>query len=188
MHLSSPPNVPHVLPISVFLTWSPEWHLVRSTEHKALCYAVFSTPLLPHPSRAQISSYFTIQLPKYCGIWCRLVWQKCTSISWNQPLKNHDGTSWQGLLIHMKILHLHVPMYYWRNSAIIAYYSINWLNNIVIKTLQDFNNITAVLFCVVWRFNVDIHSMAQSHITIDVFNILPLVVIRHCTHVEPILN
>jgi hypothetical protein len=25
MHLSSPPYVPHVLPISVFLTWSPEW-------------------------------------------------------------------------------------------------------------------------------------------------------------------
>jgi hypothetical protein len=51
-----PPYVPHVLPISVFLTWSPEWCLVRSTEHKALCYAVFSTPLLPHPSWAQISS------------------------------------------------------------------------------------------------------------------------------------
>jgi hypothetical protein len=48
MHLSSPPYVPHVLPISVFLTWSPEWYLVRSTELKALCYAVFSTPLLPH--------------------------------------------------------------------------------------------------------------------------------------------
>jgi hypothetical protein len=28
MHLSSPPYVPHVLPISVFLTWSPEWYLV----------------------------------------------------------------------------------------------------------------------------------------------------------------
>jgi hypothetical protein len=27
-----------------------------TTEHKAPCYAVFSTPLLPHPSRAQISS------------------------------------------------------------------------------------------------------------------------------------
>jgi hypothetical protein len=56
MHLSSFPYAPHVLPISVFLTWSPEWYLVRSTEHKSLCYAVFSTPLLPHPSRAQISS------------------------------------------------------------------------------------------------------------------------------------
>jgi hypothetical protein len=55
MHVSSPPYVPHVLPISVFLTWSPEWYLVRSTEHKALCYAVFSTPLLPHSSWAQIS-------------------------------------------------------------------------------------------------------------------------------------
>jgi hypothetical protein len=48
--------VPHVLPISVFLTWSPEWYLVRSTEHKALCYAVFSTPLLPHPSSSPPSS------------------------------------------------------------------------------------------------------------------------------------
>jgi hypothetical protein len=32
------------------LTSSPEWYFVRSTEYKALCYAVFSTPLLPHPS------------------------------------------------------------------------------------------------------------------------------------------
>jgi hypothetical protein len=28
----------HVLPISVFLTWSPKWNLVRSAEHKAPCY------------------------------------------------------------------------------------------------------------------------------------------------------
>jgi hypothetical protein len=54
MHRSSPPHVPHVLPISVFLTWSPEWYLVRSTEHKAPCYAVFSTPKSRHPSWAQI--------------------------------------------------------------------------------------------------------------------------------------
>jgi hypothetical protein len=46
----------HAPPISVFLTWSPEWYLVRSTEHKAPCYAVFSTPLLPRPSEVQISS------------------------------------------------------------------------------------------------------------------------------------
>jgi hypothetical protein len=32
------PYVPHVLPISIFLTWSPEWYLVRSTEHKALTF------------------------------------------------------------------------------------------------------------------------------------------------------
>jgi hypothetical protein len=56
MHLSSSPYVPHAPPISVFLTWSPEWYLVRSTEHKALCYVVFSIPLLTHPSWAQISS------------------------------------------------------------------------------------------------------------------------------------
>jgi hypothetical protein len=36
MHLSSRPYVPCVLPISVFFTWSLEWYLVRSTEHKAL--------------------------------------------------------------------------------------------------------------------------------------------------------
>jgi hypothetical protein len=56
MHLSSPPYVPHVLPISVFLTWSSEWYLVRSREYKALCYVFFSTPMLPHPSWAQIFS------------------------------------------------------------------------------------------------------------------------------------
>jgi hypothetical protein len=32
--------VPHVLPISVFLTWSPEWYLVRSTEHAYLLKAL----------------------------------------------------------------------------------------------------------------------------------------------------
>jgi hypothetical protein len=48
--------MPHVLPISVFLTWSPEWYLVRSTEHKSPFYVVFSTLMLPHSSWAQISS------------------------------------------------------------------------------------------------------------------------------------
>jgi hypothetical protein len=52
----SSPYVLQVLPISVLFNWSSEWYLVRSTEHKALCYVVFSTPLLPHPSWAQISS------------------------------------------------------------------------------------------------------------------------------------
>jgi hypothetical protein len=40
-----PPYVIHVPPISVFLIWSPDWHLVRRTEHKAPRYVVFSTPL-----------------------------------------------------------------------------------------------------------------------------------------------
>ena len=40
----SPPYVLHALPISGFLIWSPEWCLVRSTEHKAHCHVVFSTP------------------------------------------------------------------------------------------------------------------------------------------------
>jgi hypothetical protein len=53
---TSPPYVPHVLPISVLLTWSPKWDLVSNTEHKAPCYVVFSTPLLPRPSWAHISS------------------------------------------------------------------------------------------------------------------------------------
>ena len=44
------PYVLHALPISVFLIWSPEWYLVRSTEHKASCYVIFSITLLPHPS------------------------------------------------------------------------------------------------------------------------------------------
>jgi hypothetical protein len=45
MHLSSPPYVPHVLPISFFLTLSPEWYLVRNTEHKALVMQSSSRPL-----------------------------------------------------------------------------------------------------------------------------------------------
>ena len=53
MHLSSPQ---YMTCSSVYLIWSPEWHLVRSTENIAPCYVVFSTPLLPRPSWAQISS------------------------------------------------------------------------------------------------------------------------------------
>ena len=37
-------------PISLFLVWLPEWYLVKSTDHKAPRYVVFSTPLLPRPS------------------------------------------------------------------------------------------------------------------------------------------
>jgi hypothetical protein len=40
MHLFSPPYVPHVLPISVFLTWSPECCLGRtkgSVRTRGLC-------------------------------------------------------------------------------------------------------------------------------------------------------
>jgi hypothetical protein len=46
----------HALLISVFLISSPERYLASSAEHKAPCYAVFSTPVLPHPYWAQISS------------------------------------------------------------------------------------------------------------------------------------
>jgi hypothetical protein len=34
-------------------------HFMRNTNHKALCYVVFSTSLLPHPSWAQLSSSAT---------------------------------------------------------------------------------------------------------------------------------
>jgi hypothetical protein len=34
------PYMLHAKPISVFFSSSPEWYLVRSTEHKAPCYAV----------------------------------------------------------------------------------------------------------------------------------------------------
>jgi hypothetical protein len=51
-----PPYELHALPISVFMIWSPKWYLVRSREHKAPCYAVFSNSLLRRPSQAQISS------------------------------------------------------------------------------------------------------------------------------------
>ena len=40
-----PPYVLQVPPISVFLIWSPDWHLGRRTEHKAPRYVVFSNPL-----------------------------------------------------------------------------------------------------------------------------------------------
>ena len=56
MPLSSLPSVLHNLPILIFLISWPEYYLSRSTVHKALSYAVFSTPLLPHPSWVQISS------------------------------------------------------------------------------------------------------------------------------------
>jgi hypothetical protein len=49
VHLSSPTYVLHALPISFSLIWSPKLYLVRSGEHKAPCYVVFSTPLLPRP-------------------------------------------------------------------------------------------------------------------------------------------
>jgi hypothetical protein len=35
------------------MIWSPEWYLVRNTDHKALCYVVFSIPLLSRPSYAK---------------------------------------------------------------------------------------------------------------------------------------
>ena len=45
-----PPYVLHSPPISFFSILSPDWFLVRSADHKAPNYVVFSTPLLPRPS------------------------------------------------------------------------------------------------------------------------------------------
>ena len=44
---------------SLFSIWSPKWYLVRSWDHEALHYLVFSIPMLPHPSWAQIFSSAT---------------------------------------------------------------------------------------------------------------------------------
>jgi len=55
MHLSSLPYMLHSPPIS-FSILSPEQYCVGSTDHEAPHYVVFSTPLLPRPSQAQISS------------------------------------------------------------------------------------------------------------------------------------
>ena len=64
MHLSSLPYVLHALTISFFLVWSTEY-LVRSTEHEFPRYVFFSTPLLPRPSKAQISSLApTLERPR----------------------------------------------------------------------------------------------------------------------------
>jgi hypothetical protein len=35
---------------------SSEWYLITITEYKAPCYVIFSTPLLPRPSKAQTPS------------------------------------------------------------------------------------------------------------------------------------
>jgi hypothetical protein len=57
VHLSFPPYMLHVTAISFFSIWSPARYLVSSTDHKAPHYVVFSPPLSPRPSHAQI--YFS---------------------------------------------------------------------------------------------------------------------------------
>jgi hypothetical protein len=65
-------------------TLSPKWYSVRSTEHKAPCYVVFSTPLLPHPLGPNIlltrfsrkpsacvsPSMWVHILTVFAGLWC----------------------------------------------------------------------------------------------------------------------
>ena len=48
--LSSPPYALRAPPISFFSILSPAQYWVKSTEHLASHYVVFSIPLLPHPS------------------------------------------------------------------------------------------------------------------------------------------
>ena len=44
------PYAPHALPISFFSILPPAQNWVRSTDHWAPHYVIFSIPLLPHPS------------------------------------------------------------------------------------------------------------------------------------------
>jgi hypothetical protein len=46
MYLSSPPYMPHALPISLFLIWSPKSYLMRATNHKVCHYVIYSTPVI----------------------------------------------------------------------------------------------------------------------------------------------
>ena len=50
------PYMPHALSISFVLILSPKQYLVRSTDNTTPRYVVFSTPLLPNSSWAQIST------------------------------------------------------------------------------------------------------------------------------------
>jgi hypothetical protein len=49
IHFYSLPYVPHSPSVPFFFILSAQYNLVRSTDHKAPQYAVFSTPLLPRP-------------------------------------------------------------------------------------------------------------------------------------------
>jgi hypothetical protein len=54
MHLFTHPYVLHAPPISFFSIRSPEQYLVKSTNHLAHHYVVFSAHMLPRPSWDQI--------------------------------------------------------------------------------------------------------------------------------------
>lgn len=52
-NISCLPYAPHVPSIHLFLIWSPEWYVARSTNHGSSHYAVFPSSLFPRPSWAQ---------------------------------------------------------------------------------------------------------------------------------------
>jgi hypothetical protein len=66
------PYVLHILPILVYLIWSPECHLVRNTEHNALCYVAFSTPLLVVPPTPK----YNVCVVYTCIIYTNVVFNK----------------------------------------------------------------------------------------------------------------
>ena len=57
MHPSCLSHVPHEIPISFLLSCSSEKRLVRSTDHKAPHFVVFSSLLLPRPSSKKDNTY-----------------------------------------------------------------------------------------------------------------------------------
>jgi len=70
IRLSTHPYALYASPVSLFSIWSPGQQWMSSTDHKA-AHVVFSTPLLPRPSWAQIFStpYFqthSTQQNNYC--------------------------------------------------------------------------------------------------------------------------
>ena len=63
-----PPYVPHVLPVSVFLIWSPEWYLVRSREHKVPRHVVFSITSSPLDPNILVSTPFSETFSLSCSL------------------------------------------------------------------------------------------------------------------------
>ena len=118
MHLCSLPYVLHNLPISVVLIWSLEWYLVRNTEHKASCYVVFSTPLLPRPKYP--TQHFILKNPQPTFL------PQCEGPSFTPIQNNRQGYSSVYLDIYtfgyqtgrQEILHWMITSTPWIQSAL----------------------------------------------------------------------